>query len=864
MNSNWFRPFCVVALFCYMLVVGGNANATEQRVSDYVYNGSEQFSISAKSGASSDFLIVNQNEPLVGLNFDKFKVSSKPLLIKVSNDSSLKTLLITANIFDINNSISIVGKPIDLLLVSNGGKVTCKQCSFENVGRITFVNGAFINDTISTSEGGLVAISNLSAPGAQSLELMADNIETSGLIDLNLRADYHPQGGFIQSEQGSRVLGAGGINLYPGRFEIKYSNLDMLSTTTKSSQYQPAGTLKAASIGIVAAQPVTIPGDTEMNTLSDAIATSTRQGDFYAPSEGIFIQIAKHETAPLKVYGKLYSDKIVTTKSIGPTNFYSGARLIGDSIKVLSDSDVHNNAYLDAALIEVGAQRLLNSGLLNAPNISIETEGDVYNEFGGVIKARQFKAVLSEGVFTNGSRTNKSYRPSKQSIIAPSIKVDSVKHGPYYNYARLGTTQSNLSAKILADSIKITARAIENINPYHIEEPAGIDWKNGIRVNSVETERVYISAESRLELKATDYIRNTSAIMRLNQNGVFHIDTPLMFNERYRLETTSYVISRYAYTEGKAGSLDTIEQGAGTKIAAYSPPGRIISFGQFEIGSKAKPTTRRRLVNAFSYLEVFSDARFQALDLESVGITLGSTISQDDYYTIKQCIAHGVCAGQSINTSLQGETLLSFHGNVFGINGDIELSSDFTKKNSDSQLSQQESDIEQYLSRYVNYETKDVYSGFSSYKIENGIVKAYLYNCNGFRLEEHGLTRVRNCRSSMIRIRYSDIQAEVSQAEFENTGYTFKQIRDTATSYAKKRQPVTGAEDSRCRDYRYDCKAQNFAYQDVVVSDAGKMVTIIYKYQIAIDLISDDHDTPFIRYVTKSPKISVATLMSGK
>ncbi|KZW98324.1 hypothetical protein JL49_24025 [Pseudoalteromonas luteoviolacea] len=863
MKARRSQPFGVVFL-CIFLFTLGTATRAAASVSNYTYNQSPIFSVHQQSGASSDFLVVDSTAAITTLKFNKFATISKPVLIKVPSSSGIDTLVINASEIDIKNTVSVMGKPVDLVFMSNGGNVRCSNCSFDNAGRVSFINGTLSGGIVRTRTGGKVTISNLNAPGLQSLEVMSDNIVTSGVIDLNLSAERHPNTGFIQSSKGSYVLGSGGINLYPGRFAIRYNNLDMISSTTLWDTYQPFGTFKAASIGIVASQPVTIPSSTVLNTMSDALATSTRQGQFYAPAEGIFIQIAEHESAALNVYGKLYSDRIITTKAIGATTFRSGSRLIGQTVKSYSDKGMLNQGYVDADSIEVAASRLINSGTLSGSKINIEIEGDVYNTFGGVIKAGTLSVDLDNGIFTNGSRTNKSNWPTSQSLKAPSINVNSLKHGPYSGYSTAGTAQGRLSAKIHANSIKIIAKAIENINPYHIEEPSGVDWSAGIRVSTTQSEQVSIAAESKMELKASQYIRNSSAILRLNQQGLFHIDTPLLFNERYRLETTSYIISRYAYTSGNKGSRDTVEQGIGTKIAAYSPPGRIVSFGEFQIGSKAEPTTRRRFVNAFSYIELFDNARFQKLDLESIGIKLSSSVATNNFYAIKQCVALGNCTGVAVDTSVEGETLLAIHGNVYGINPKLESQSDLTVTDSNSLNVTTNAKIREYFQRYVKYVDEDTYEGYTSPKIhDNQWVTARLYKCDGYRYEDHGLTKTEDCRYSSVRVALSTILGETSDAEFENTGYTFKEITAAAKAYGQSRQHVTKAEDYRCGNHRYDCTAQKFEHQNVIASDGGKKVTISYKYQISIDDQLDDHDTPFIRYISKSPEVSVAVLMGG-
>ncbi|RZM74015.1 hypothetical protein C3B51_20200 [Pseudoalteromonas rubra] len=871
MDIKWQNFAGAYLLLGLLLTLNCGVSAATEAVSNFIYNPSSDFSVSRQSDASSDFLIVEHNSATTQLNFERFFVSDKPVVIKLANDSKIETLVISSPILDIRNKVSVIGKPVNVVFTSPTGTLQCLHCSFENVERVTFLNGIFSGDSMTTYATGRVTINGLSAPGVHSLEVMADQIITSGTIDLNLRAQRHPQGGFIFAENGDYVLGSGGVNLYPGRVKIKYSNLDVISASTKNDIYRPGGTFKAASIGIVAAQPVVIPPGTEINTLSDALTTSTRQGHFHAPAEGVFIQIARHESAALNVYGKLYSDRIITTKTIGNTTLHSSARVFGQTVKNFTDGYLFNQGYVDADHIKVAAERVINSGTLNGAQVTLEADGDAYNTFGGVIKAGYLSIVLNDGIFTNGARTNKLRRPARLPLLAPSVDVNSLKHGPYSRYSTAGTKQSRLSAKIHANTVTIVANAIENINPYHIEEPTGVDWSDGISVNTTQSEQVSIAAESKMELKASKYIRNTSAILRLNQQGRFHVDTPLLFNERYRLETTSFIISRYAYTSDKKGSRDQVEKGVGTKVSAYSPPGRIVSFGEFELGSKQVPSTRRRMVNAFSYFEVFQNARFQKLDLESVGIVLSSTITQQSSQAAKQCIVLGSCAGSAIDTSVEGETLFAIHGNVYGINPEVETTSDF-KKSDIGSLTPEQSDLvhDYFSSRYSKEFGEDHYHRYNYGAVYNEPwVSAYYAKCNGFRYEEHGQTRLRNCTSAFVKILLSDILAETSTAEFAGTGFTYKQVRDTAEAYARRNQTVSTAEDYRCKYtgdvIEYQCTAKNFNFIDVLVNEAEQAATVNFSYQIKIEHYCDQCQNKYsTRDVEKSLRISVAELMKGQ
>ncbi|KNC65187.1 hypothetical protein AC626_24685 [Pseudoalteromonas rubra] len=85
---------------------------------------------------------------------------------------------------------------IDVVFTTTSASLTCKSCSFDNMGRVTLLNGTFSDTNLDSRSTGKIAIENLFAPGIQSLELIAKSIVTTGVIDTNLRAERHPRGGF--------------------------------------------------------------------------------------------------------------------------------------------------------------------------------------------------------------------------------------------------------------------------------------------------------------------------------------------------------------------------------------------------------------------------------------------------------------------------------------------------------------------------------------------------------------------------------------------------------------------------------------------------------------------------------------------
>jgi hypothetical protein len=122
---------------------------------------------------------------------------------------------------------------------------------------------------------------------------------------------------------------------------------------------------------------------------------------------------------------------------------------MAESIKLLTKGNVYNSGYLDANDIGINANTVINEGTIKSANLTVEAERDFYNSFGGQIQTSVFKATLPKGVFTNGSRTNKSFRPIYQVLKTPIIDMTATKHGLYQSKSNLGFLNYSLPINIV-------------------------------------------------------------------------------------------------------------------------------------------------------------------------------------------------------------------------------------------------------------------------------------------------------------------------------------------------------------------------------------------------------------------------------
>lgn len=825
-----FIIFIVVGLFASQpkSVFAFYTNLGAIQVSSYAFNESDVFNINHQNGSDFDVMLLNDDNKseLVISNFTSFTVNTKPLTIYVPQSNAIEKLVISSPAISLKNSITILGKAIDIVFVSSNN-ISCSNCGFKNAGRISLLTGTFLNDIIDVKANSTINVNGLLAAGVQSLEVFSDKINTAGVIDLNLKATVHPAGGYVISDNGNLVAGAGGINLYAGDFKIRYSDLDIQDVNIGSGVYQPKGTLKAASIGIVSSKSIEIPSSTELNTMSDLLATSTRQGSFYAPSEGIFIQVAKNPSASISVKGKLYSDNIITTKSISSQTFNNSTRVMGQAFKALTKGVVSNYGLIEAGVIGINGSKFINSGAIRGAKLDVESAGDVYNSFGGEILVGSFTVKIDDGIFVNGSRTNKLYRPSKLALKTPLLDMTSTKHGLYNSYTEPGTVQSNLSANIHANEVRISAKAIENINPYNLKKASNESWDSGIRVNTQYANQVSMTAETYMGLKANNYVRNASAILGLNQQGNFDVNTPKFYNERYRLEADNFMVSQLTYDSVKTGKFDEANVGTETKVIGYSAPGRIFSYGKLKVSDGNSINQDEEFINAFSYVEIFADSHFHQLELRTVGLELTKNISESNISKIRLCILRSHCTGTTVTSFAEAETLLSLQGNIYGLNEQVVTETNYVQENINILAVRTQEVIDEYLAQYI-YHTDDLNFGKVSHvKANEDWLTGTKQRCFGLRFLPYVGKEVPNCESTSFRAHIPTLLEKATENNFVgNTGFTHAQINKAATNFAKS-LPKQG-DPSNLFPYEL-LILENTSFSSYALDSQYKTITVVYK-----------------------------------
>ncbi|HBC3469893.1 TPA: FhaB protein, partial [Vibrio parahaemolyticus] len=530
---------------------------------------------------------------------------------------------------------------------------------------------------------------------------------------------------------------------------------------------------------------------------------------------------------------KLSTDNHLSLKSLSTIRILKQgnkqAKVIGGDMTLIARNDVHQQGYVAADEVKVSANQFINNGVVESANIDVETEKSIYNSFGGKVLGKNVTLYSKSGAVINGSRTDKAvyldealtiggegYEVKKQFGIWQALKDHSA--------IKSANSASNLSASILADNLDIQAKRIENINPYHLEKSNSVNWDAGIRVNGIKANQVAIEAERSLKLKASAYVLNSSAIMGLNGGGEFLVNSPIFSNERYEIsfESYPYRVVEYSQDDSKKNEIGHYKSGTETKILTYSPPGRVFSFGDFQFSrggtSDPKKVQSSKLFNEVSYFQAFKDARFFNSTIKSIGLEIGTDTENTDFEGMTSCLNYRRCNREYVTTRTEAETLLSFEGNVFGVNGEVATESDLIIDNINSletdkkniilnivnnYISINKAKIDEHpnniLVRYLNsmYSTFTYEYRLSNVEVVSDVVKgevlvyvAYTSKPSNWPKghpwsdDYKDFTKWQYSKPYKFEVNWKEkYDEEQGEKEFGSTGYTLTQIEEAAKTY---------------------------------------------------------------------------------
>ncbi len=604
-------------------------------------------------------------------------------------------IVIEADEIKLFDKVTVVGPPTDLLFIkavdgSTGGsaKIFCQTCAFDNVQRLTM---AVVDATayavsksgdeiveLKTAVGGEVVIDGLDAPGALALEVLSDDVVATGKISIHDRVAESGDEFNRDSDQGYMTIGSGTANFFIGDLDWDYNSRLLVGTNYQPGVTHIEGDIEASSVKLVSTRGLIVNGD--ISTISDMTSTITYQGVITTVEEGVLIQTLTMST-PLQVHGKIETFGFAELRAADDLTVAATAAISATDSKLFSVRELKNYGSVDSHFLSAGAVSIRNEGALTAAErIDLSADLRVLNQYGGEISGA---LVVIETDTTNAASMirNGADRPYYETyeyddVVANLTWSDEgglFQWGRFYDLDNaVDVTVSNYveaqktSAHIYGGVVSMKTSILDNVNPYYEILTADVlaDF------NDQYVEQVLISAENRLTIDASDVIRNTSAMMTVNDSsGLLQLFSNRgIHNERYRIQGGLSAVEE-TIVEGET---TRVVKEANAYLAAVSPGGVLRSLGDFE-GKVTSTNVNHRLRNDFSYIEVLGDAIIDASRINLVGMT--TEFAASDITTVANCTQmrfYRLCRPNTMSDHLRLE---GYVDSLFYVHGDLNASS---------------------------------------------------------------------------------------------------------------------------------------------------------------------------------------------
>jgi hypothetical protein len=671
------------------------------------------------------------------------------------NEIVPQLIVLDAGQIELNSSIEIVGEPADLLILNATvtNAIRCKNCGFINVERAVLAVATPVSPLSSamtqvgqlqTRAAGVIDIDNLQASGAVSLEIIADRVMTKGHINTQQYArestEVNPRNNnlvepvldFITTpEVNSVVVGSGGVSLLQGNLTVNYETLTLDNTVAGTGVTDLQGAISSGAINIFATDAIQLSGN--LSTRSSHRAAQIYRGQLRAQDEQIQLKtIAQATTAPsLRIHGRVLSDAKVHmighSSEIKPDGGIRAAAVHVELIgQLLNQGYIHSyvratseNPASDQVGIAIGAGTVDNRGEIQSMfnnavgessdttphgEIKIASVNDIYNRFGGLIKARKVNVVSEKGKIRNGSlyAFDGTAAGGKESTTA--IKIAPHNTSVLSTHTALAFSASeppvnNVTAFIIGDEVTLdAAQSVENINPY--TEPYTSEAVE-ISATTIEAENrandVQIEALKKLSIVSDTYVLNSSAKLGVSESrsgNLLSIKAPAIRNERYYSRMVMESFSDHEKVQEQTNiEISNWAKGVQSRYGFYSPPGYIYSFAKAEFDFGA---TGDGLLNNISYVDLYGDLKVfgkgqittRGISLEKLAYESGST----RIVSLSECIYHErgrTCSLPSSTYSRTPEGKLikqSPDNTLFAVNGEISAPANFFKARNDQSL----------------------------------------------------------------------------------------------------------------------------------------------------------------------------------
>ncbi|KZN44989.1 hypothetical protein [Pseudoalteromonas luteoviolacea] len=623
-----------------------------------------------------------------GISYNRFSTFStdRPLSIldptSLGNDDSdtqLKTVIIHADTLALADSVSFLSGAIstNIVFIVDGvnGSISCNGCSFSGFPRITFAaakstttlssNMTQLTHLTNTALGSL-NIHNLSAPDAVSVEFHAQTIATSGYIHSLFKASKQGEKHVISS---SGLVGVnGGFSFFAGPLTMNYGDHEVVDADeTTSSVNTFYGNIHGAGISIVSARPVTIGSGSLLSTQSSIVASNYIDDNFFVPTGNIDIVTISKKAGygTVKNAGRVFSD---TGVNMLGSDIHNTGAVVGHNLQVVANNLFNNTGSIEATRkLELSSKLIDNRGALYAHTLNAQSDDALFNHLGGRILGNAVS--LETSYFINGSRQETAPSITKKSNLEFDDDLNASANYGIFNsnaFNAPSVKATELSAHINATILSISAKQVENINPYYKARKNEEIWDGYVHLDYASSRRVSITGQNSLNVLATEYVLNSSAIFGLDNPGEFVINTPHFQNERYRINTTGYIFARKLQTSAEEDHSAHVVPTINTSVDATSPMAVLYSFGKFDL-SPLSQNKSTKLNNHMSFMQIHGRSDFYNASFSSAAVMITDTVGAG--LTPECFIRH--CSLESFLDNYTQTTFTSFLDNVYGLSSKI-------------------------------------------------------------------------------------------------------------------------------------------------------------------------------------------------
>ena len=593
-------------------------------------------------------IIPSKPQGLQRLSINDLKKTTYNQTVKILNyghiiegSAPADVIVLRAEDFNLNAKIELLGKPADVLIVgksqSSKPQFTCNSCSFSGMERLIIGGSAKISSNavskIYSYEN--VTINSMDTAGVPIVAIIGKKTSLKGHINSNLRAALTSDGNSVIIPNGDMIVGSGSIAFYDGNFELNHQTLEpkLLSGNSGDFVIDSNTNITSNTIKFITDSSKDLVLAGTINTQNDMLMATTVDSKFLTVSEGIII--ASFDEGGYEVANR---DVLDTTTTKGNIKFNHRVNTDGElnissymsidfsplsvtSVGILSaysQKDISNKGVIYAERTSLTANNVFNRGILDSTISTLYAEDTVANQYGGRIVGNALN-VVAKDTFINGSRTPYNSCEScyqslthNMSTILPASRNGTSFDSKVAGLAENGKVRDQ-DAYIHASKVNIETKKFENINPYYVSRLSNVSWEGGIPLDVYLSNQVMLAAEKTIQIKADQYIVNSSAVILLNENdseGALYMKSPNIINERYKMAAYYKIKSKYS------GDTTTVDMTP--EFYYYSPPGQIRSFGKVQL------TAKNKVLNDTSFIEAYDEMYIDTPTLRSVGLNATS------------------------------------------------------------------------------------------------------------------------------------------------------------------------------------------------------------------------------------------------